>query len=87
MKTSCNVPGCPDHTARAKGPCPMHASRARKGRKSAGYAGALRDGSRTTTLIIHCAPGLRRQVQAIAAKYGISLGRAGEDLIVKGLKR
>ena len=56
-----------------------------KKRQRAGIT-TLRDGSRTTTILMRCSPKLKKQVQAVARKLGVSIGRALEELATAQLK-
>ena len=49
-------------------------------------AHGARDGSRTATIVVRCAPRLKRVVQARARRLGMSEGRTAEDLMRTGLK-
>ncbi len=57
-----------------------------KKRKRAGI-GALRDGTRTETILMRCSPKLKTQVQAHASRLGVSIGRALEELATAQLKK
>lgn len=57
-----------------------------KKRKRAGIT-ALRDGSRTETILMRCSPKLKNQVQAVAQRLGVSIGRALEELATRGLTK
>lgn len=85
MAKTCKIPGCSNACDDGADSCGMHLARAVRGSKNATFAGSLRDGTRTTTINVRCAPDLKRKVKARASKQGISEGRAAEELLRRAL--